>query len=249
MNEKELKAREKRVKDWRSEVVRHYPVLEELPPALTLNLKEGMRPLVVPAGTVAFDEDSRCEGFSLLSRGSVRVVRSGPQGREILLYRVRPGESCILSVCCLLSRSSYTARGVVETDVAGASIPAAIFETLVAEAPAFRTFVFDLFGQRVAALMQLVEEVAFHRLDRRIAALLAQRFAESPNREIRMTHQVLADQVGSAREIVSRVLESFESDGVVTLGRGRLTLLNANGLKELAGDLARPVPSADVPLQ
>lgn len=223
---------------WRGEVERRYPVLRALSPELARELHRNSRAVEVPAGTTAFDVDSPCEGLTLITRGAVRVFRSGPQGREILLYRVRPGESCILSVGCLLGRSAYPATGVVESDLAGVVVPRDLFERLVAETPAFRTWVFELFAARVSTLLQLVEEVAFHRLDRRIAAFLARRARETGSTEIGMTHQELADQVGSVREIVSRALESLESRGAVSLGRGRITLVRPSALRELAGDLA-----------
>jgi CRP/FNR family transcriptional regulator len=225
---------------WHGDVVKHYPVLGTLPATLTTLLRERGRAVSAPAGAIAFDEDSPCEGLTLLTRGAVRVMRSSPQGREILLYRVHPGESCILTVCCLLGRSAYAARGVIEKDMTGVQVPVSLFDTLVTEAPSFRAFVFELFGLRVAALMQLVEEVAFHRLDARLAALLLRGFAGSGATHLSLTHQDLADQVGSAREIVSRALESLQQRGAIALGRGRVRLVDPALLAEAARDLAPP---------
>lgn len=219
---------------WYPELVRHYPVLDSLPDGLGRLLRERGRPATVPAGTIAFDEDSPCSALTLLTGGSVRVVRSGAQGREIMLYRVRPGESCILSVSCLLGRTSYAARGIVESNLSGVQVPAELFERLVAEVPAFRTFIFELFGSRVSALLQLVEQVAFHRLDQRLAALLLRRFEEVGTKTLETTHQDLADQLGSVREIVSRVLESFENEGAIGITRGRLTLIRPEVLRGMA---------------
>lgn len=220
---------------WYADLIRHYPVVKALPVGLTRDLQDRARPVAIAAGTVAFDEDSPCSGLILPTSGSVRVVRSGPQGREILLYRVHPGESCILSVGCLLGRTSYAARGIVERDLTGVQIPGDLFETLVAAVPSFRTFIFELFGSRVSALLQLVEQVAFHRLNQRLALILLRRFEEAGVPEIDTTHQALADEVGSVREIVSRVLESFENEGGIVLGRGRVKLLRPDVLRETAG--------------
>lgn len=225
---------------WHDDVVKRYPALGALPSRLTTLLRERCRAVSAPAGAVAFDENSPCEGLTLVTRGSVRVMRSSPQGREILLYRVHPGESCILTVCCLLGRASYAARGIIEKDMTGVQVPVSLFDTLVTEAPSFRAFVFELFGVRVAALMQLVEEVAFHRLDARLAALLLRNFAGSGATQLTLTHQDLADQVGSAREIVSRALESLQQRGAIALGRGRVQLIEPAILVEAAGDLAAP---------
>jgi CRP/FNR family transcriptional regulator, anaerobic regulatory protein len=219
---------------WYGELIQHYPVLKTLPAKLARDLRGQGGPVSLPAGTIAFDEDCRCSGLVLITRGSVRVVRSGPQGREIMLYRVRPGESCILSVSCLLGRTSFAARGIVEADLTGVNLPGALFEKLVSESPAFRMFIFELFGSRVSALLQLVEQVAFHRLDRRLAVLLLQRFEQAGIREIETTHQELADQIGSLREIVSRILESFEAEGSVALARGRVTILDPDFQRGIA---------------
>lgn len=223
---------------WRADLIRHYPVFSTLAPGLAARMSAQGRAVAVPAGTIAFDEHSPCDGLTLPTSGSIRVVRGSAEGREILLYRVEPGESCILSVCCLLGRSAYTARGIVETDVTGVTLPAGLFDLLVTESPAFRAFVFELFAARVTDLMQLVDEVAFHRLDARIAALLLRRFAATGASEIEATHQDLADQVGSVREIVSRILQALQGRGAVTLGRGRVQLVDAAVLEDIAGDLA-----------
>ncbi len=224
---------------WYPELARHYPVLDSLPESLGRLLRERGRLVAVPSGTIAFDEDSPCSGLTLLTGGSIRVVRSGAQGREIMLYRVRPGESCILSVSCLLGRTSYAARGIVESDLSGVQVPAELFERLVAEVPAFRTFIFELFGSRVSALLQLVEQVAFHRLDQRLAALLLRRFEEAGATALETTHQDLADQLGSVREIVSRVLESFENEGAIGIARGRLTLVRPEVLRGIGDGRAQ----------
>lgn len=223
---------------WRPELMQHYPVLGTLGPALSARLVAEAKAIAVPAGTVAFDEHSPCHGLTLPLRGSVRVSRGSAEGREILLYRVEPGESCILSVCCLLGRSAYTARGTVESDLTGVVLPAGLFDTLVTQSPDFRAFVFALFAARVTDLMQLVDEVAFHRLDARLAALLRRRFAATGAGEIQITHQDLADQVGSVREIVSRTLQALQGRGAIALGRGRVELVDAVVLEEIAGDLA-----------
>lgn len=226
---------------WRAELVKQYPVLGTLGPDMTARLVAESRAIAVPAGTVAFDEHSPCHGLTLPMRGAIRVSRGSAEGREILLYRVEPGESCILSVCCLLGRSAYTARGTVEADLTGVVIPAGLFEMLITQSPDFRAFVFALFAARVTDLMQLVDEVAFHRLDARLAALLLRRFAATGAGAIEVTHQDLADQVGSVREIVSRTLQALQGRGAVALGRGRVQLVDASVLEAIAGDLAASI--------
>lgn len=184
----------------------------------------------LPAGTQLFAERQPCQGFPLLLDGSIKVVKSTPAGREMLLYRVEPGGSCIITSSCLLGHTPYSARGVAETPLTLLVLPAPLFDQLVAECAPFRDFVFHLFSDRIAELMQLVEEVAFARLDQRLAKLLLARQEDVLN----VTHQQLAEELGSVREIVSRLLKGFASQGLVALGREQLTLLDKARLKAMA---------------
>jgi CRP/FNR family transcriptional regulator len=184
----------------------------------------------VPAGTVMFDERSPCSGFPLVLSGSIRVLQRYPNGRELQLYRVKPGESCLLSGSCLLGRTDYDATGIAETDVELLVLPPAEFNALVDSDETFRRHVFALFSERLASVLQIVEAIAYQKLDQRLAAVLAGK----PGREVTATHQALADELGSVREIVSRLLRTFEDRGWVDLGRERITILNRDALAALA---------------
>jgi CRP/FNR family transcriptional regulator len=206
-----------------------YPALSQLSPddlAALLRPEAAMR---LPAGTRLFAETQPCGGFPLVVAGSIKVVKAAANGREMLLYRVEPGDSCIISSSCLLGHAPYTARGETETEVTLLVVPMPLFEKLLAGNREFRDFVFHLFADRIAELMQLVEEVAFHRLDQRLARLLLAR-----GDDIQSTHQALADELGSVREIVSRLLKGFAADGLVSLGREHIALLDRSGLQRLA---------------
>ena len=206
-----------------------YPVLSSLLPE---ELAELCRPAFLfslPAGAEIFTERQACQGFPLLLSGSVKVVKNAPSGREMLLYRVESGGSCIITSGCLLGHTDYSARGIAETPLLMRVLPAPFFEKLVAGNSAFRQFVFHLFAERIAELMQLVEEVAFHRLDQRLAKLLL-----AKTEPIRSTHQALAEELGSVREMVSRLLKGFAAQGLVALGREQVELLDREGLKQLA---------------
>src|SRR5512134_3023676 len=183
------------------------------------------------AGATMFDENMPCGGFPLVLSGSIRVLQRYPNGRELQLYRVKPGESCLLSGSCLLGNTDYAASGIAETDVELLVLPPASFQALIAEDEAFRRHVFEVFGERLAALMQVVEAIAYQKLDQRLAALLV---AKSPDSDIHTTHQALADDLGSVREIVSRLLRSFEDRGWVDLGRERIRIVDRAALADLA---------------
>ena len=185
-----------------------------------------------PAGTVMFSAHSPCTGFPLVLAGTVRVLQRYENGRELHLYNVKPGESCLLSGGCLLGRAQYAASGIADTDVELLVLPPPTFEALIAEDETFRRHVFSLFGERLSELMQVVEAIASQRLDQRLAALLVNRDADGA--EIHTTHQALADELGSVREIVSRLLRGFEDRGWVDLGRERIRVVDRAALAGLA---------------
>jgi CRP/FNR family transcriptional regulator len=187
----------------------------------------------VPEGTVMFSERTPCQGFPLVLAGSVRVVQQYPNGRELQLYRIKAGESCLLSGSCLLGSVDYVARGIAESDVELLIIPGADFKALVAEDEAFRSYVFALYGERLATLLNLVEAIAYQKLDQRLAALLLKR-ADARPATIHATHQALADELGSVREIVTRLLRSFEDRGWVELGRERIVIRDSEAIAGLA---------------
>jgi len=211
--------------DLRQRLVGRFPLFSEVPPALLDELVAGAQEVRAPAGTVLFDERQPCGGFPLVLEGDIRVTKAAPSGRGILLYRVGPGEGCILSGGCLLGNSSYSASGVAETDVLLLRIPPPLFQKLLMQSEPFRRFVFGMYGERLGEVMELVEAVAFQRLDARLAQLLIHR-----GPVVQATHQSLADELGSVREIVSRLLRSFEERGWVRLERERVTLLDLKAL-------------------
>jgi CRP/FNR family transcriptional regulator, anaerobic regulatory protein len=213
----------------RSLLLARFPVFAQLPASRLDEMLAAAPVRRVPAGSVLFEPNMPCEGFPLVLEGSVRVSKSSPGGREIVLYRVSPGEGCILSGGCLLGQNDYAARGLAESDVTLLKISPAQFQDLILQVPAFRRFVFDMYGTRLAEIMELVEEVAFRKLDTRLARLLVQR-----GPVLNTTHQSLADELGSVRVFVSRLLRSFEERGWVTLGRERVSVIDPKSLLEFS---------------
>lgn len=206
-----------------------YPVLQELPAALRDRIAGAVQPMTIPAGTVLFDEHQPCQGFPFVLSGSIRVVKLAANGRELPLYKVLPGESCIITSSCLLGHADYNARGITESETALILLPRALFDEMLGTA-VFRDFVFHLFSERMAELMQLIEEVAFRKLDQRLANLLL-----GKGRQLHTTHQHLADELGSVREMVSRLLKGFADQGLVRLGREQIEILDPAGLRRVAG--------------
>lgn len=213
----------------RARLLQLYPALSGLAAAeLEASLANAMV-VPLPGGTVIFDENQPCQGFPMLLSGSIRVIKSSPNGRELQLYRVIPGESCILTSSCLLGHTRYQARGIAEEALEMVLLSATAFHALLGKHKAFRDYVFHLFSDRLTDLMQLVSAVAFQKLDQRLAALLVSR--SSP---LRTTHQALADELGSAREIVSRLLKGFAEQGWVKLAREQIEVTNAEALRQFA---------------
>jgi CRP/FNR family transcriptional regulator len=206
-----------------------FPSLRGLPADLEQRLDRESAYIEAPAGTVLFESSSPCQAFPMPLTGSVRVTRAGANGRELQLYRVAPGESCIITSSCLLGHNAYPARGVAEGSLGAVVVPRALFSLLIEQHPPFRAYIFNLFGERLADLMQLVEEVAFRKLDQRLAALLL-----SKGENIHATHQGLADELGSVREIISRLLKNFQDQGMLELGREQIRVLDAKALRSIA---------------
>jgi CRP/FNR family transcriptional regulator len=212
------------------QVLERFPFFAALPAPRLQALLAQAQLVRAPGGSVLFDARQPCRGFPLVLEGSIRVSKSSPSGREIVLYRVAPGQGCVLSGGCLLGNFDYSASALAEEDVVLLSLPPRLFQELLVEFEPFRRFVFGMYGERLAEVMELVEEVAFRRLDARLAQLLVHR-----GPVVSATQQKLADELGSVREIVSRLLRQFEERGWVELGRERITVRDPRALAELAG--------------
>lgn len=213
----------------RAQLLYHYPVLNELSSGTLDALVASATHMTVPAGATMFDENQACMGFALLLAGSARIVKAAPNGRELHLYDVTPGEECILTTSCLLGNARYQARCTIRERAELAVLPPDTFRLLFGASEPFREHVFGRFSERLSDLLQLVAAVAFQKLDQRLAAWLAAR--PSP---IRITHQALADDLGSLREMISRLLKNFSDQGWVRLGREQIEVLDAAALRNLA---------------
>jgi CRP/FNR family transcriptional regulator len=184
----------------------------------------------IPAGRDVFVEGDSIDAIALLLSGVVRVYKIGETGREITLYRFGHGESCILTANAILSQKSFPAIATVEKDAEAILVPADAFRSWVSRYAVWRDFVFDLFAQRLSSVIAVVEEVAFQRMDGRVAALLLSRSqAQNP---LRITHQEIASELGSSREVISRLLEDFASRGMIRTMRGTIEILDFECLKK-----------------
>lgn len=184
------------------------------------------------SGTSVFAPGNKPDAFLLLLEGTVRVHQFAPNGREIVLYRVSGGESCIMTTACLLSGEDYLAEGITETPVTAVALSRQDFDTLMGRSSGFRRFVFSKYASRVTRLMEVVEDVAFERLDKRLARKLLE--LSRGDRMLDTTHQTLAVELGSAREVISRQIKEFSRRGWISSTRGHIRIEDRQALSTLA---------------
>jgi CRP/FNR family transcriptional regulator len=206
--------------------------LARLPQDIRADLTAGSQTVSVPAGTQIFAPGQSADNLMLLLDGLVRVQQRSETGREVFLYRVHAGESCILTTACMLAFEDYSADGIAETDVTAALIPRATFDDLVARSRVFREFVFTAYSRRITDLFALIDDIVFQKLDVRLAARLLE-LADDTG-AVRATHAVLATELGTAREVISRTLAEFHRRGWVEQSRGQVDLVGREGLERLA---------------
>lgn len=209
----------------------------EIPPQIAALSPEGraalaqLAPFEAPRGTVLFRPGEAVRGFVIVLSGRVDVCLTGPTGRDILLYAVEPGQSCVQSTLGLLGGEDYSGEAVTRSDSRLVLIPRTLFLRLMAEEAGFREFVFSAFAQRMQSMMHLLEKVAFQRVECRLAEAL---LAQSDGDILHATHAEIATMIGSAREVVSRRLDALARRGIVALERGAVRLLDRETLRAIA---------------
>lgn len=213
--------------------IERFPQLAKLEDTTKRLLTERSQLVDIPADSRIFGAGLAAEDMLFLLDGTVRVQQVSDTGREIVLYRAHAGESCVMTNACLFAYEGNAAEGIAETRVQAASIPRQLFDELVAQSAEFRNFVFFAFSKRITDLFQVIDEVAFQRLDVRLADKLLE-LADDLG-EVTITHQGMSTELGTAREVVSRQLQEFQRRGWVELLRGKVVLLDRTALEQLAG--------------
>jgi len=208
--------------------------LASLPAEIRERLAADSAVVRVPEGTVIFGPGKTPDNLLLLLEGIVRVQQTSAGGREIVLYRVEAGQSCVLTTACMLAHEAYTAEGIAETEVEAVAIPRRVFDDLVSRSTVFRSFVFTAYSQRITDLFRVIDDVAFGRIDMRLAERLVA--LAKGGSEVRATHQQLATELGTAREVISRQLTDFQRRGWIVQARGQISLNDARALERLAAE-------------
>lgn len=206
------------------------PLLKGLEYETAAVLRRSASLVILPPGAPVFAVGTPCRNSLLVISGSIRVQMISEGGREIVLYRVGAGESCVLTTSCLLAAEAYPAEARTETEVAAAVLPAGVFHDLLGRSPVFRTYIFQTYGRRITDLMLLIDEVAFRRIDVRLARFLVDR-CERAGSGLAVTHQQLALELGSAREVISRQLKEFERRGWLILRRGQIDQVDVPAIR------------------
>lgn len=199
-----------------------HPILDVLPQPIRREAQSTLDVLALPVGQIIFRAGDPCAGLPLVLSGSIKVQMTGASGNSIVLYRMGADDICTLSIGCLMSGHGYRAEAVVEAASTAIMLPRRLFDQMMAVSAEFRGGVMTSYGRRLDDLMLLVEEVAFRRMDERLEAWLAARAKQGV---ISITHQELAVELGTAREVVSRLLKELERQGRVALGRGHIECL------------------------
>jgi CRP/FNR family transcriptional regulator len=206
------------------------PILTDAETELLRDLQQEAFYAKIPAGRDIFTEGDQVDAIALLISGVVRVYKIGEKGREITLYRFGNGESCILTANAIISQRNFPAVATVEKDAEAVMILSDTFRKWISRYDLWRGFVFDLLSQRLSSVMEIVEEVAFHRMDARTATFLLTTSIKSEI--IQITHQEIAAELGSSREVISRILEDFSALGIIEVTRGNIRILDRQALQE-----------------
>ena len=196
---------------------------------LLQQLSKQVQQVRLPAGQTVFHRGDTCRNYLVVIHGSVRVQALSAGGREVVLYRVTDGQSCVITTSCLISEESYPAEGITDEETEALVIPQSVFNEALGYSDTFRRFVFANQGQRLGDLIQRVEDVAFGRVDARLAKHLVDRCGNRPG-AVSATHQQLASELGTAREVISRQLKVFEKEGLIAVHRGSVEVIRPDAL-------------------
>lgn len=206
-------------------------ISEESNDEITQRIITQAKQVTLPANTTIFHQGDGCHNYLIVTSGSVKVITRTENGREIVLYRVKQDESCILTTSCLMAEQAYPAEGITETEVSAVIISSQDFNLALAQSKYFRTLVFENYSKRLTDVIALVAEVNFNRIDIRLAKFIVE---HEKDRMIVLTHQELSTELGTAREVVSRQLKILEQKQWIKLSRGQITIIDKENLTNLA---------------
>ncbi len=218
--------------DLNATYLKNYPELQDISDHAWYEALGNMQHVEIPKGACIYRTGDICQNFTLLLEGSVKVFVRGKNGREIVLYHIQPGEMCILSLAGLLKKKPYQVEATAATSIRALTLNREQFREVYNNSLTFREYIINLLIDRLDNTMMLIQEVAFERLDTRMADFLCRMFKQNDMQPIQITHQQLAIELGTTREVTSRMLKTFEKCGCIQLGRGQIKLLNEHKLRQ-----------------
>ena len=216
-----------------AEFERLFPFIKQADAGFVHSFYASCRYVELPAGVSICDEGQQCAQLSMLLEGVGRVYKLSPGGREVTLYRIRAGEACVLTASCIMNRDSFPAMAVTETPVRAVVVAPDRVRNWICEEQRWQHFIFGLLSHRLASIISVVEEVAFKRIDVRLADKFAHSLAQGET-SLQMTHAELAADLGSSREVVSRILKDFSQRGLIETSRGSIRLTDPAAIEHLA---------------
>lgn len=208
-------------------LLQHYPELEPLDSAGVDILRHAQK-IKAPAGAVLFHQGDSCNNFIMVTSGRIKVVARSPSGREILLYRIENKGTCVLTTSCLLGKQHYPAEGIAETDITAYLLPESAFEQALNQSPNMRQFIFSSYANPLSNVIELVQSIAFESVEARLVEYLISHTDNSML--ISASHQQIANELGSAREVISRHLKRLEQQGILKLERGKIRICDFDQL-------------------
>ena len=208
-----------------------YPILAKINAPEWIQTINRAKNMEVPPKTILFSGSAPCNNFMLILKGTIRIYQTAPDGREMTLYRVQAGDLCILSLNSMLQNRSFNAIAETESDVSALVLTADDFRHCMNISETFRNYVLTTMTERLCEAMYLIQDTAFNHLNMRLACMLGSLFERNHGSILKITHQELAHELGTTREVVSRILKEFERQDCVKLSRGKIELASATGLE------------------
>ena len=212
----------------------YFPVWNRLTAAQQNQLLSGLTSRKAKKGTILHNGSADCTGLLLIKTGQLRAYILSDEGREITIYRLFDRDMCLFSASCILNSIQFEITITAEKDTEFWLIPSELYKNLLTESAPLANYTNELMAARFSDVMWLIEQVLWKSLDKRLAAFLLEEAAIEDSNELKITHEIVANHLGSHREVITRMLRYLQSDGIVKLSRGKITLLNPERLEALA---------------
>ena len=216
------------------DLAEYLPFFPKLSPRQQQLLLDSLEPMEAKAGTVVHNGHLDCLGLLIIQSGQLRVYALSSEGREVTLYRLFDRDICLFSASCVMPDIQFEVVVEAEKDTKLWVIPSCLFKELMEESAAVANYANQLISSRFSEVMWLMEQIMWKSFDKRLAGFLLEECTLEGSESLKLTHERIAAHLGTAREVVTRMLRYFQSEGMVRLSRGEITITNEKGLRKLA---------------